>query len=524
MEPEIASPKRSLNGETPQKEKPGPNTGNNKLNKNLGNPFNPNNPTGNSKPLNNPVNDFHVTSNLCHDIPVIVTPEDAKGTPQVQTTANPLSHNLGVTRTVTLQPGVPIVKSTSVGNMAVSEAKPKSGEPQVQKGPPGVQQELTVPSGLKRSSSEGNIQKKKEEEENLPPINWDGLFERLAPGDGNEQDYATINQYMEKKLSPAVSKVMELRAREYVARPHIRSYSRTLYNMAEIEKWISPVNPRNHLVLTHLLGQGAYGEVFCGRSIDPQDSQIYAIKVAVNLFDRPTKIHDITNEIRFLEECKHPNIVQHIKSFMWNKEIWTVMEFCDIGNLANMVEDVGLLSEEEACFITREVLKGVAYLHKCNKIHRDLKGDNILITSCAGIKIADFGLMTEASGENGRTSICGSRYWMSPEMLRAEGYGTLSDIWSVGSLVYEMITEGPPYIRFRSLKAIFYTATRGVDPLENSECYSSEFNFFLDCCFKVDPRRRFSAEQLLNTPWIKGCRITQEMFCQSLRHLWSDSP
>lgn len=75
-------------------------------------------------------------------------------------------------------------------------------------------------------------------------------------------------------------------------------------------------------------------------------------------------------------------------------------------------------------------------MHQCSKIHRDLKGDNsnlfplvfahllVLLSSGISIKIADFGLMTQAAGETGRTSICGSRYWMSPEMLKAEGYGT----------------------------------------------------------------------------------------------------
>eukprot|EP01126_Amoeba_proteus_P020881 TRINITY_DN2118_c1_g1_i3.p1 TRINITY_DN2118_c1_g1~~TRINITY_DN2118_c1_g1_i3.p1 ORF type:complete len:593 (-),score=110.42 TRINITY_DN2118_c1_g1_i3:90-1868(-) len=432
-----------------------------------------------------------------------------------------------VVRSGNLQPAAAIVKSTSTGNMNKNEVRPQnSGTPVTKPN----DHNLFVPNqeGVKRSISDGNLQKKETE---IPPIAWDGLFERLAPGDDTERDGEALSRFastatgrkLQPLLPPAIRKAMELKAREYVARPHIRTYSRTLYNMAEIEKWISPANPRNFYVLTHLLGQGAYGEVFCGRSTDQKDTQIFAIKVAVNLFDRPTKIHDITNEIRFLEECKHPNVVHHFKSYLWNKEIWTVMEYCEAGNLADVVQDVGLFSEEETCFITREILKGVAHLHRCNKIHRDLKGDNILLTSGAHIKIADFGLMTEADGDAGRTSICGSRYWMSPEMLRAEGYGTKSDIWSVGSIVYELLTDGPPYIRYRSLKGIFYTATRGVDPLENSEMYSPQFNTFLDCCFKMDPRRRFTAEELLNLPWIKDCHYTHEKLYYSLKHLFLEN-
>jgi serine/threonine protein kinase len=254
--------------------------------------------------------------------------------------------------------------------------------------------------------------------------------------------------------------------------------------------------------------------------MDPTDTRKFAIKVTPNLFDRPTKIHDLTNEIRFLEECKHPNIVEHIQSYLWNKEIWTVMEYCNAGNLADVVQDEAL-TEDEACYVTTEILKGVAYLHECNKIHRDLKGDNILISSGVSIKIADFGLMTEASGDTGRTSICGSRYWMSPEMLKAEGYGTKSDVWSVGCIIYEMLTEGPPYIQFRSLKAIFYTATRGVEAMESSEAYTPQLRDFLSCTFQNDPRLRWSAQNLLSHPWIKECNMTQAQIMHSLRHLWS---
>eukprot|EP01127_Copromyxa_protea_P004218 TRINITY_DN14114_c0_g1_i1.p1 TRINITY_DN14114_c0_g1~~TRINITY_DN14114_c0_g1_i1.p1 ORF type:complete len:643 (+),score=151.82 TRINITY_DN14114_c0_g1_i1:132-2060(+) len=442
--------------------------------------------------------------------------------------------DLHVVRVSTMQPLV-MGKSVSTGDVG-GPASQNQGLGSSLKNAPGAPSTIPEEKGMKRAISEGVLpnkeKEKKRKEEELTPLELNGLFERLAPcdetvtEDGEALRHLVANASSDKikqLLPSSLRKAMEQKAREYQARPNIRSYSRTIYNMAEIEKWIKPQNPKTVYSIAHLLGQGAYGEVYAGQALDTSDTRKYAIKITPNLFDRPTKIHDLTNEIRFLEECKNPNIVEHVQSYIWNKEIWTVMEYCDGGNLADVVQD-GALQEELAAYITKEILKGVAYLHQCNKIHRDLKGDNILISSTeaggVSIKIADFGLMTQGQGDSGRTSICGSRYWMSPEMLKAEGYGTKSDIWSVGCIIYEMLTEGPPYIQFRSLKAIFYTATRGVEPLEGAEYYSRGLQDILQCIFKRDPRRRWSAEQLLMHPWVKDVKVTESEVVYALRHLW----
>eukprot|EP01126_Amoeba_proteus_P025108 TRINITY_DN2510_c0_g2_i7.p1 TRINITY_DN2510_c0_g2~~TRINITY_DN2510_c0_g2_i7.p1 ORF type:complete len:341 (-),score=51.12 TRINITY_DN2510_c0_g2_i7:370-1392(-) len=233
---------------------------------------------------------------------------------------------LPVSRTNMLCPAL-ITKSVSVGD--VGTKPPCLGEePPIPVVDQPIVNQAPDSSGcvMKRSNSEIFGGKEKEKvavkekpiiEEELPPIDTNGLFERLAPTDASPKD---VNMS---------TRAMEIKALEYRTRPQIRSYSRTLYNMAEIEKWISPENPREQYTIYSqgLLGKGAYGEVYCGRSRDKTNTRKYAIKVTPNLFDRPTKIHDLTNEIRFLQECKHVNIVEHIQSFIWNKEVWTVVSF-----------------------------------------------------------------------------------------------------------------------------------------------------------------------------------------------------
>lgn len=162
----------------------------------------------------------------------------------------------------------------------------------------------------------------------------------------------------------------------------------------------------------------------------------------------------------------------------------------------------------------RQILNGLAYLHSCDIIHRDIKGANILVDNKGGVKISDFGISkrveastvlgTRASGGTGhmhRPSMQGSVYWMAPEVVRREAHTEKADIWSLGCLVVEMFIGAHPFPDCSQLQAIFAIGSNWARP-PAPEHASKDATAFLDMTFQVDFKKRPSAEDLLKSQFL----------------------
>lgn len=211
----------------------------------------------------------------------------------------------------------------------------------------------------------------------------------------------------------------------------------------------------------------------------------------------------IKKEVALLEFMnKHDNFTHLLDVFLFRDEVWAVVEYCDAGNLVDLIP-VSVMKEPEIAYICQEILNGLNFLHENNRMHRDLTSDDILLNMCGDVLISDFELWM---GNNLQ------RYWLAPELLLSEPYpyGPEVDVWSFGCIVMEMADGYPPYCDMHPLKEFFYTATRGAPQLSRSHRWSNEFKGFLECCLHPDPAKRSTAKQLLQHPFISKACTRQE--------------
>lgn len=167
------------------------------------------------------------------------------------------------------------------------------------------------------------------------------------------------------------------------------------------------------------------------------------------------------------------------------------MDFCPGGELFFHLHNLGRLTEDQALFYFAEILLALEHLHSRGILYRDLKPENVLLDLDGHIRLTDFGLSKENISPSGRThSFCGSPEYMSPEMLREEGHGRAVDYYSLGALLYEMLTGLPPFYdrnREKMYAAILH------DQLKLPNYVSRAGRSLLAELLEKDPRRRLGA-------------------------------
>ena len=149
-------------------------------------------------------------------------------------------------------------------------------------------------------------------------------------------------------------------------------------------------------------------------------------------------------------------------------------------------------------------MKAIELLHSLNRIHRDIKSDNILLSSDGEIKLADFGYCAQLTHRGDkRNSLVGTPYWMAPEVVRGQEYGFPVDIWSLGIACIEMADGEPPFVDVPPMRALFLIATSGRPNLKDPSNWSCCFQDFMSQCFEMDPTKRYTAKRLLLHPFLR---------------------
>ncbi|XP_016533184.1 TRAF2 and NCK interacting kinase a isoform X10 [Poecilia formosa] len=270
-------------------------------------------------------------------------------------------------------------------------------------------------------------------------------------------------------------------------------------------------DPSGIFDLVELVGNGTYGQVYKGRHI--RTGQLAAIKV----MDVATDEEDeIKSEINMLKKySNHRNIATYFGVFVKKQppgiddQLWLVMEFCGAGSVTDLIKNTkgNSLKEDWNAYICREILRGLAHLHHHKVIHRDIKGQNVLLTENAEVKLVDFGVSAQMDRTVGkRNTFIGTPYWMAPEVIACDEnpeatYDCKSDLWSLGITAMEMAEGAPPLCDMHPMRALFLIP-RNPAPRLKSKKWSKKFQSFIESTLVKSHSHRPSTEQLLLHPFI----------------------
>jgi serine/threonine protein kinase len=259
-------------------------------------------------------------------------------------------------------------------------------------------------------------------------------------------------------------------------------------------------------LITHTnIAKGAFASIHKGRHI--YSNLTVAIKEIILSSNGNIKKY-IKREIEIHRALDHPNIVK-VYDVVYNLDeglIYIIMEFCEYGDLQKF-QNKKSFSEKYIQYYMMQLRDALKYLQSKNIVHRDLKPQNILLTSPIHIKITDFGLARTTSRDSPTTedlfsTYCGSPIYMSPELLNHERYNSKSELWSLGIILYEMITGIPPYLAKNLKQLVNKINTEKIDLSRIDRTLISDHCFdLLTCLLNPDKGSRADWDYFFSHPW-----------------------
>ncbi|XP_018650781.1 serine/threonine kinase [Schistosoma mansoni] len=245
------------------------------------------------------------------------------------------------------------------------------------------------------------------------------------------------------------------------------------------------------------IGEGSFGRVFRGRR--KETGQIVAMKFIPKVGKSENALKNLKLEIEIMRSMHHTNIIEMQDSFETEREVVAITDYAE-GDLFQIIEDDGRLSEETVRSVACQLVSALYYLHANRILHRDMKPQNILLGQDGVVKLCDFGF-ARVMGWNTLvlTSIKGTPLYMAPEIIEEKPYDHTADLWALGCILYELFVGTPPFYTnsiFQLVKMITKTSIQWPPDM------SSVFKDFLARLLQKDVRQRLQWPDLLDHPFV----------------------
>ncbi|KAI7808281.1 putative myosin-IIIb, partial [Triplophysa rosa] len=269
------------------------------------------------------------------------------------------------------------------------------------------------------------------------------------------------------------------------------------------------------------IGKGTYGKVY--KVINKKDGSQAAVKVLDPINNPSRSNRDVDEEIEaeyniLRSLSNHPNVVKFLGMFykadeLSGGQLWLVLELCNGGSVTDLIKGLLMrgkrLEESIISYILYGALLGLQHLHNNRIIHRDVKGNNILLSTDGGVKLVDFGVSAQlTSARLRRNTSVGTPFWMAPEVIACEqqydySYDARCDVWSLGITAIELADGDPPLAEMHPVKALFKIPRNPSPTLRHPDQWCRSFSHFIAQCLKKDFETRSSVTHLLEHPFIK---------------------
>ena len=264
--------------------------------------------------------------------------------------------------------------------------------------------------------------------------------------------------------------------------------------------------------LTEVIGHGSFATVW--KAYHKETKKQAAVKEINTERLNKKLLESLASEISVLQRVSHPHIVNLYETIKRPEKsrIYLVLEYCSGGDLSRYVKKNGRLDEERALYLMRQLCSGLKHLRSLNLMHRDLKPQNLLLSKAPDtseekgktiLKIADFGFARDLSIHGLADTLCGSPLYMAPEILQYKQYDVKADLWSVGAILFELVSGVPPYTganHIQLLKSIEQKEARLPEDLQ----LSIACRHLIKSLLKKNPIQRLSFEGLFSHPFVTG--------------------
>lgn len=253
------------------------------------------------------------------------------------------------------------------------------------------------------------------------------------------------------------------------------------------------------------LGEGSYGSVYLVLDEKSQKKQVMKRIRIHGMTDE--ELQECRNEIEILQMMSNPYIIRYHHSFVAKGSLCIVMDYAERGDLYEQVKlqmkKGEYFDEHLVLYWITQACMGLQHIHDHKILHRDIKTKNIFLTSDGSIKIGDFGISRVLNSHSqNANSIVGAPYYMSPEMIRGNSYNHKTDVWSMGVVLYELISLQHPFMG-RSIEDLARRILEGTFPRIPSE-FSEDLSVLVEHMLDIDASSRFSMAQVLEYPLIRA--------------------